>query len=57
MAQLYSDLERVNTFRNTRVVHVETKLDDAEEAWEAMIVWLRCVKRMVDMAGSISNAA
>jgi len=46
MAGLYHDLERVNTFRNTRVAHVETKLNDADEAWEAMRIWLRTLHQM-----------
>ncbi len=51
MASLYGDLEKVNTFRNTRVAHVETRLNDANEAWEAMKVWLRTLNRMADMVG------
>jgi type III restriction enzyme len=50
MAQLHSDLEEVNNFRNTRVAHVETRLSNADEAWEAMRLWLRCLKQMVDVA-------
>jgi type III restriction enzyme len=46
MANLYSDLEKVNTFRNTRVAHVEVKLSNAEEAWKAMYIWFKCLKRM-----------
>jgi type III restriction enzyme len=46
MAKLYIDLERVNAFRNTRVAHVETKLDDADEAWDAIIIWFRCLSKM-----------
>jgi len=49
-ANLYSDLKTANTFRNTRVAHVETKLDNAEEAWEAMAVWFRCLNQMSAMA-------
>lgn len=51
MASLYGDLEKVNTFRNTRVAHVEIRLNDANEAWEAMTVWLRTLNRMTDMVG------
>jgi len=51
MASLYTDLEKVNTFRNTRVAHVETRLNNAEEAWEAMRTWLRTLNQMVDIAG------
>ena len=50
MAKLYHDLEEVNSFRNTRVAHVETRLSNADEAWEAMELWLRCLKQMVDVA-------
>ena len=50
MTQLYDDLEKVNNIRNTRVAHVETRLNDAGEAWEAMSVWLRCLDQMVDAA-------
>lgn len=49
MAALYKDLRTVNDFRNTRVAHIETKLDDANEAWTAMHTWLRCIKRMADI--------
>ena len=51
MVSLYTDLEKVNTFRNTRVAHVETRLKDAEEAWEAMRTWLRTLNRMVVTVG------
>jgi len=51
MASLYGDLEKVNTFRNTHVAHVETRLNDANEAWEAMKVWLRTLNKMADMVG------
>ena len=47
--KLYHNLEKVNSFRNTRVAHVETKLSDADEAWGAMKLWLRCLKQMVDI--------
>lgn len=50
MANLYADLERANAFRNTRVAHVETKLDNPEEAWDAMVVWLRCLNQMAAIA-------
>jgi len=50
MGALYTDLRQVNDFRNTRVAHVEAKLDNAEEAWKAIIVWLRCIDAMVGMA-------
>jgi type III restriction enzyme len=47
MMSLYSDLENVNTFRNTRVAHVESRLNNVDEAWEAMRVWLRTLNQMV----------
>ena len=47
LAALRPDLEKANRFRNTRVAHVETKLNSPDEAWEAMRVWLRCLDRMV----------
>jgi type III restriction enzyme len=50
MTSLYSDLEKVNTFRNTRVAHVDTKLDNAEEAWQAMRTWFRCLNMMIQVA-------
>ncbi|MGH7961280.1 MAG: hypothetical protein ACRERD_05575, partial [Candidatus Binatia bacterium] len=50
MAALYTDLRQVNDFRNTRIAHVETKLDDADEAWQAMIIWLRCIAKMAALA-------
>jgi type III restriction enzyme len=51
MGDLYGDLKEVNAFRNTRVAHVETKLDDADEAWGAMVAWFRCLNQMHSMAG------
>lgn len=48
---LRGDLKEVNVFRNTRVAHVETKLDNAEEAWQAMVTWFRCLGRMSEIAG------
>ncbi|GAH44104.1 unnamed protein product, partial [marine sediment metagenome] len=47
MSSLYADLDKVNTFRNTRVAHVDTKLDNAEEAWEAMRIWFQCLNKMI----------
>ena len=49
IAGLYHDLEKVNTFRNTRVAHVETRLSEADEAWEAMRIWLRTLNKMVEI--------
>lgn len=51
MQNLYTELKKVNAFRNTRVAHVESKLDNAEEAWEAMVSWFRCLNQMSDLAG------
>jgi type III restriction enzyme len=51
MVNLYTDLKEVNTFRNTRVAHVETKLDDPDEAWKAMRAWLRCLGKMAEIGG------
>lgn len=52
MSALYADLEKVNTFRNTYIAHVETgALQDDIQARGAMALWLRCIKRMVDLAG------
>ncbi|MBI2907605.1 MAG: DEAD/DEAH box helicase family protein [Chloroflexi bacterium] len=50
MGDLYEELESVNRFRNTRVAHVEEKLENADEAWEAMTAWLRCLGRMAGVA-------
>lgn len=48
-AELCAELETVNTFRNTRVAHVEVPLNDQSEAWSAMTSWLRCLNRMVTL--------
>jgi len=45
-AKLYKELDQVNAFRNTRVAHVEARLDNSEEAWQAMILWLRALNKM-----------
>lgn len=50
MAALYEDLRQVNDFRNTRVAHVEAKLDDNDQAWRAMRLWIRCLNKMVEVA-------
>lgn len=50
MGTLYDDLEKVNILRNTRVGQVEAKLDNADEAWEAMVIWFRCLRQMVGLA-------
>ncbi len=49
MSELYRDLSEVNTFRNTHVAHVESKIDDPDAAWEAMVVWVRCLDRMITL--------
>jgi type III restriction enzyme len=46
MDELYFDLKEVNDLRNTRIAHVEAKLDDVDMAWQAMDTWLRCLYRM-----------
>ncbi len=51
VAVLHPDLEQVNSFRNTRVAHVETKLNNPDEAWGAMRIWLRCLANMHSLAG------
>jgi type III restriction enzyme len=43
MEELYNLLTDVNEFRNTRVAHVEVKLSDANEAWENMGKWVKCL--------------
>ncbi|MBT9142289.1 MAG: hypothetical protein DDT32_00785 [Syntrophomonadaceae bacterium] len=50
MTSLYTGLEKVNTFRNTRVAHVDTRLDNAGEAWQAMWTWFRCLNMMIQVA-------
>lgn len=51
MKNLYIELKKVNMFRNTRVAHVEIKLDNADEAWEAMATWFRCLNQMSGISG------
>jgi len=51
--ELYELLERVNEFRNTRVAHVETPLNNADEAWGAMKTWLQTLARLHEMATSL----
>ena len=50
MSALYADLRQVNDFRNTRVAHIKKKLDSADEAWKALIEWLRCINKMAAIA-------
>ncbi|BAC09032.1 DEAD/DEAH box helicase family protein [Thermosynechococcus vestitus] len=49
---LYELLERVNEFRNTRVAHVETPLNDADEARGAMTTWLQALVQLHELATS-----
>ncbi|KPL90669.1 DEAD/DEAH box helicase family protein [Herpetosiphon geysericola] len=49
MRQLYTDLNRVNQIRNTRIAHIEQRIDDPAEAWREMLVWLRCVATMAQI--------
>lgn len=49
MQELYTLLDPVNHFRNTRVAHVEQPLSDPAEAWDAMKQWLRCLNKMAEM--------
>jgi len=48
---LYKMLETVNDFRNTRVAHVETPLNNEQEAWAAMRTWLACLSQMAVLSG------
>ena len=50
MGSLYAELRQVNDFRNTRVAHIEMKLDNMDEAWKALIEWQRCINKMVTIA-------
>ena len=43
--RLYYGLEKVNTFSNTRMAYVETKFNQAEEAWASMKIWLRTLNQ------------
>jgi type III restriction enzyme len=49
MAKLYAELQKVNNFRNNHVAHVETRLTDQEQAWEALKCWFRCLNLMAQM--------
>lgn len=49
MKNLYHELSAVNTFRNTHIAHVETPLNDPDDAWEAMILFIKCVNRMASL--------
>ncbi|BCW99823.1 MAG: type III restriction endonuclease subunit R [Armatimonadota bacterium] len=48
--ELYNLLERVNKFRNTRVAHVETELNDAGVAWAEMKLWLQTLAKLYEVA-------
>ncbi len=49
---LYRQLKQVNEFRNRHVAHVEAPLDDEQEAWAAMRIWLRCLNMMAALRRS-----
>lgn len=51
MNDLYDDLKKVNEVRNRHVAHSEAPLDDPDKAVEAMGDWVRCINRMVKVAG------
>jgi len=53
MQELYTLLDPVNHFRNTRVAHVEQPLSDPAEAWDAMKQWLRCLNKMAEMISAL----
>lgn len=46
---LYTYLNEVNDFRNTRVAHVEQPLTDEAEAWSQLRSWLVCLNKLVDV--------
>lgn len=48
--ELFSLLEKVNDFRNKHVAHVEEPLKNADEAWPAMMLWLKCLSKMVALS-------
>jgi type III restriction enzyme len=47
---LYTELQAVNEFRNTRIAHIEARLDNASDAWNAMLLWLHCIEQMANLA-------
>lgn len=46
---LYRVLKSINEFRNTRVAHVEKPLNDKDEAWNAMRLWLYGLNEMAKL--------
>ena len=50
MKELYALLNDVNEFRNTRVAHIEKKVEDINEAWQNLGKWVKCLSLMVDIA-------
>lgn len=50
MKELYALLDDVNEFRNTRVAHIEEKVEDINEAWQNLGKWVKCLSLMVDIA-------
>ncbi|MGB8951959.1 MAG: DEAD/DEAH box helicase family protein [Candidatus Aminicenantales bacterium] len=50
MEELCSLLAKVNDFRNKHVAHVEELLKNAAQAWKAMILWLKCLKNMIELS-------
>ncbi len=50
LEELYSVVESVNRFRNTRVAHVESPLREPQQAWQALILWIRCLGIMARLA-------
>lgn len=52
MKELYSLLDDVNKFRNTRVAHIEEKVEDINEAWQNLGKWVKCLSLMVNIANN-----
>ena len=48
--ELYGLLQKVNTFRNRHVAHVEAPLKNTEEAWKAIMDWIKCLSLMDSLA-------
>lgn len=46
MEELHSLLLKVNEFRNKHVAHVEEPVKDSDQAWRAMVHWLKCLDLM-----------
>jgi type III restriction enzyme len=49
MKSLYEDLNQVNDIRNMYIAHGESALEDPKQAEEAIVVWVRCLNRMVNL--------